>query len=227
MQIKKILTIFTVCFFSSFIYKNLNGQTEKFLDAFEIVQRSENAYKIVIKNSDLENFKSYFKIAKAIIIFPEINEGGLFFGAKGGNGVLLVRKNNSWSGPFFYTMGGVSFGIQFGLKSSKVILTVMTEKGLKSILRERVKFGVDVDAAVANQGVGYSAESTIRLADIYSFSDNSGLFIGGSFEGSYIQPRNDLNTAFHKKSFSTEDILNISVVHPEATSLVNVLKEKK
>ena len=227
MQIKKILTIFTVCFFSSFIYKNLNGQTEKFLDAFEIVQRSENAYKIVIKNSDLENFKSYCKIAKAIIIFPEINEGGLFVGAKGGNGVLLVRKNNSWSGPFFYTMGGVSFGIQFGLKSSKVILTVMTEKGLKSILRERVKFGVDVDAAVANQGVGYSAESTIRLADIYSFSDNSGLFIGGSFEGSYIQPRNDLNTAFHKKSFSTEDILNTSVVHPKATSLINVLKEKK
>ena len=227
MQIKKLLTIFTVCFFSSFIFKNLNGQTEKFLDAFEIVQRSENAYKIVTKNSDLENFKGYFKIAKAIIIFPEINEGGLFVGAKGGNGVLLVRKNNSWSGPFFYTMGGVSFGIQFGLKSSKVILTVMTEKGLKSILRERVKFGVDVDAAVANQGVGYSAESTIRLADIYSFSDNSGLFIGGSFEGSYIQPRNDLNTAFHKKSFSTEDILNTSVVHPKATSLINVLKEKK
>ena len=227
MQIKKLLTIFTVCFFSSFIFKNLNGQTEKFLDAFEIVQRSENAYKIVIKNSDLENFKRYFEIAKAIIIFPEINEGGLFVGAKGGNGVLLVRKNNSWSGPFFYTMGGVSFGIQFGLKSSKVILTVMTEKGLKSILRERVKFGVDVDAAVANQGVGYSAESTIRLADIYSFSDNSGLFIGGSFEGSYIQRRNDLNTAFHKQSFSTDDILNTSVVHPKATSLINVLKEKK
>ena len=80
-------------------------------------------------------------------------------------------------------MGGVSFGIQFGLKSSKVILTVMTEKGLKSILRERVKFGVDVDAAVANQGVGYSAESTIRLADIYSFSDNSGLFIGVRSKG--------------------------------------------
>ena len=90
-----------------------------------------------------------------------------------------------------------------------------------------MKFGVDVDAAVANQGVGYSAESTIRLADIYSFSDNSGLFIGGSFEGSYIQPRNDLNTAFHKKSFSTEDILNTSVVHPKAISLINVLKEKK
>ncbi len=227
MQIKKILTIFTVCFFSSLIFKDSNAQTEKFLDAFEIVQRSENTFKIVIKNSDLENFKGYFKIAKAIIIFPEINEGGLFVGAKGGNGLLLVRKNNSWSGPFFYTMGGVSFGIQFGLKSSKVILTVMTEKGLKSILKERVKFGVDVDAAVANQGVGYSAESTVRLADIYSFSDNSGLFIGGSFEGSYMQPRNDLNKAFHKKSFSSDDILNTSVVHPKATSLINVLKEKK
>ena len=83
MQIKKLLTIFTVCFFSSFIFKNLNGQTEKFLDAFEIVQRSKIAYKIVIKNSDPREFKSYFKIAKAIIIFPEINEGGLLLEQKG------------------------------------------------------------------------------------------------------------------------------------------------
>ena len=44
-----------------------------------------------------------------------------------------------------------------------------------------------------SDGIGYSAESTVRLADIYSFSDNKGLFLGTSIEGSYLQPRNDLN----------------------------------
>ena len=57
-------------------------------------------------------------------------------------------------------------------------MTIMTNRGLNSILKERVKLGVDVDTALINSGVGYSAESTLRLADIYSFSDNSGLFVG-------------------------------------------------
>ena len=58
----------------------------------------------------------------------------------------------------------------------------MTNRGLKSVLKERVKFGVDVDAVVVSDGIGYSAESTLRLADIYSFTDNAGLFIGSSVE---------------------------------------------
>ena len=65
-------------------------------------------------------------------------------------------------------------GLQIGVKKGRVVMTVMTNRGLKSVLKERVKFRVDVDAAVISEGVGYSAESTVRLADIYSFSDNSG-----------------------------------------------------
>ena len=55
-------------------------------------------------------------------------------------------------------------------------MTVMTNRGLKSILKERVKLGVDIDVSFNVKGIGYSAESTPRLADVYSFSDNSGLF---------------------------------------------------
>ena len=61
------------------------------------------------------------------------------------------------------------------MKSAQVAMTIMTNRGLNSILKERVKLGVDVDTALINSGVGYSAESTLRLADIYSFSDNSGM----------------------------------------------------
>ena len=129
----------------------------------------------------------------------------LIFGAKGGNGVLLIRRSeNDFSGPFFYSIGGLSFGLQIGIKSAQVAMTIMTNRGLNSILKERVKLGVDVDTAMINSGVGYSAESTIRLADIYSFSDNAGLFVGGSLEGTYLQPRNDLNNVIHGKEFSSQ-----------------------
>ena len=99
----------------------------------------------------------------------------------------------------------------------------MTNRGLNSILKERVKLGVDVDMAIIETGIGYSAESTLRLADIYTFSDNAGLFLGGSFEGSYLQPRNDLNNVLHGTEFSPDDILNKKKASKGISNLIKIL----
>ena len=189
-----------------------------------LINRSDKALKDLFKNKDLEMLPGYIKKSKAILIFPEIYEGSLLFGAKGGNGLLLIRKNGSWTGPFFYTIGGLSVGLQFGLKSGKVVMTVMSLRGLKSILGERVKFGVDIDAAVMNEGIGYSAESTLRLADIFSFSDNKGLFLGGSFEGTYLQPRNDLNFSLYNQQYTKEEILEETRFDKAALEIIQTLK---
>ena len=189
-----------------------------------LINRSDKALKDLFKNKDLEMLPGYINKSKAILIFPEIYEGSLLFGAKGGNGLLLIRKNGSWTGPFFYTIGGLSVGLQFGLKSGKVVMTVMSLRGLKSILGERVKFGVDIDAAVMNEGIGYSAESTLRLADIFSFSDNKGLFLGGSFEGTYLQPRNDLNFSLYNQEYTKEEILEETSFNKAALEVIQILK---
>ena len=189
-----------------------------------LINRSDKALKDLFKNKDLEMLPGYIKKSKAILIFPEIYEGSLLFGAKGGNGLLLIRKNGSWTGPFFYTIGGLSVGLQFGLKYGKVVMTVMSLRGLKSILGERVKFGVDIDAAVMNEGIGYSAESTLRLADIFSFSDNKGLFLGGSFEGTYLQPRNDLNFSLYNQEYTKEEILEETSFNKAALEVIQILK---
>ena len=103
-------------------------------------------------------------------------------------------------------------------------MTIMTNRGLKSILKERIKFGVDVDAVVVSDGMGYSAESTLRLADIYSFTDNSGLFLGSSIEGSYLQPRNDLNRKLYKKDLNSDDILNIKKPMNEINNILKIIE---
>jgi len=100
----------------------------------------------------------------------------------------------------------------------------MTNRGLKSILKERLKFGVDVDAVVVSDGIGYSAESTLRLADIYSFTDNKGLFLGSSIEGSYLQPRNDLNRMLYKKDLDSDEILKQEKPKNEINNIIKIIE---
>ena len=218
--IKIILTVFLFC-------NPINSQAndEKKITLTHLIQSAELTLKKLSKNSDLKNFKSYLDNCRAILVFPKVYEGGFFFGAKGGNGLLIIRKSkNKYTGPFFYSIGGLSVGLQFGAKSGKVVMMIMTNRGLKSVLKERVKFGVDVDAVVVSDGIGYSAESTLRLADIYSFTDNSGLFIGSSIEGSYLQPRNDLNRILYKNDLDSDEILNSEKPKKEIKNIIKIIE---
>ena len=196
---------------------------EKKLTVVNLIESSEDTLKILNQNSDIKNFQKFLSKSRAILIFPKVYEGGFIFGAKGGNGVLLIKKGGKFTGPFFYSLGGLSIGLQAGAKSGRVVMTVMTNRGLKSILKERVKLGVDVDAVVVTGGVGYWAESTPRLADIYSFSNNDGLFIGTSIEGSYLQPRNDLNKVIHKKKLSPDQIIRYQNFNKEVEDLTKII----
>jgi len=53
--------------------------------------------------------------AEGIIILPANVKVGLIFGARFGNGVMLVRNaDRSWSNPVFVSSGGGSWGFQAG-----------------------------------------------------------------------------------------------------------------
>src|SRR3546814_1574062 len=110
--------------------------------------------------------------AKAVMIFPSLLKGAFFIGGEGGSGVLLTRDpQGNWSNPAFYTMGTVSFGLQFGGQSSEAILVVMTDAGLNAIIEDQVKLGADLSAAAGPIGVGASAATTTAAgADIYTYS---------------------------------------------------------
>lgn len=210
--------------FSTLInFEILKADSKDNISVTELVQRSIYTFQNLKVNKDIKNFEAYFKNSKAILIFPELYEGSLIFGAKAGNGILMIRNESSWSGPFFYSLGGVSVGLQFGVKVGKVVFTIMTDRGLKSLLKEKIKIGVDLNAAIAHKGIGYSAESTLRLADIYSFSENKGLFLGGSFDGSFIQQRDDFNSVYHGKKFTIDEILSDKEINLKQNKLIEIL----
>ena len=84
--IKIFISIYLFC---HPIYSYSNNESKYTIS--HLIQSAELTLKRLNKNSDLKNFKDYLKNCRAILIFPEIYEGGFFFGAKGGNGLLLIR----------------------------------------------------------------------------------------------------------------------------------------
>ena len=51
------------------------------------------------------------------------------------------------------------------------------------------------------------------------------MFIGTSIEGSYLQPRNDLNKVIHKKELSPDEIIQHQDFNKEVDDLMDSLKK--
>ena len=175
-------------------------------DQDALVERARLTVQNFERNKDVgPSVKNLMKTAKAVVIFPAVLKGAFIIGAEGGSGVLLAKgSSGKWSYPAFYTMGGASFGLQIGGQSSEVMLLIMTNKGINSVINNKVKLGADISAAVGPVGVGAEASTTTNLrADILSFSVNAGAFIGASLAGAVIAPRQAWNTNYYNSANAT------------------------
>ncbi len=148
--------------------------------------------------------------AKAVIIFPTMVKAGFMFGGRYGKGFALARSKitGQWGPPaFLYTVGG-SFGLQFGAEAVDLILLVMTQKGLKGLLSEKLTLGGDI--AITAGPVGRHAEASVDVliqGEIYSYSRSKGIFGGVSIKGTIISSDADANLAYYGKSRTAKNIL--------------------
>jgi len=147
--------------------------------------------------------------AKAIIIVPNMLRAAFFFGGRGGDGVMLVRgADGKWSPPAFYTIGGISWGLQFGGESSELIVTVMTDKGLNAVMNREATLGADAGLAIGELGVGVNAATGMGMkSDMYAFARSQGLFVGISLEGSVIHPRQGMDQELYGDQATPQSIL--------------------
>ncbi len=179
-------------------------------DSRQLVEKSRMTFESFLGAGEMEAFRSLLKDAKGVFIAPQVLKGAFVVGASGGTGVFVAKdaQTGRWVGPAFYTIGGVSFGLQAGGQASEVILLAMTERGVTALLSSSVKLGADVGIAAGPVGMGAAASTANLSADIITFARSKGLFGGISLDGALIKVRNGLNTAYYKKKrISPTDIL--------------------
>lgn len=199
-----------------------NASEEDFL-----VDKARFTLENFLADPDMQWFRDHMKDSRGILIVPQFIKGAFFIGGSGGTGVLLIRdeKTNEWSYPAFFTLGGASFGLQFGGQASEVVLLVMTQKGVDSLMSTTLKLGADASVAVGPIGRGVEGSTAPNLsADLLSFSKAKGLFAGISLEGAVVASRDALNTNYYKEPTKLLDILvRRNVSNPQADPLRQVV----
>lgn len=160
--------------------------------------------------------------AEGLIILPGNVKVGLWFGARFGNGVMLVRdEDRSWSNPVFVSMGGGSFGAQFGGQVSDIVLVLTTRDSVEGITDGKLTLGADASAAAGPVGRTASASTSVAFdAEVYSYAKSQGLFLGVSLEGNGIFIAKKANRRFHGTDSAAEILASRSPAPPPAPALV-------
>jgi lipid-binding SYLF domain-containing protein len=176
----------------------------------ELVLKAQWTAEEMGKNQDFGQYvRKYLKNAKGVLIVPNMIKGAFIFGGEGGSGVLLVKgENGAWSYPAFYTLGGISWGLQIGGSSSQIMLLLMTDKGVNAIVEDKkLKLGADLGVAMGPVGGGAEAAVTLGSADVLAWSLSKGAYLGISLEGSIVEPREGLNGDYYGQEVTTKPVV--------------------
>ena len=160
--------------------------------------------------------------AEGLIILPANVKVGLMFGARFGNGVMLVRNTDrSWSNPVFVSSGGGSWGFQAGGQVSDIVLLLTTRNSVEGITDGKLTLGADASAAAGPVGRTAMAATSLNLdSEIYAYSKSQGLFAGVSLEGNAILIAKKPNKRFYGDSSASTILTSKEAPPAPAPTLV-------
>lgn len=192
---------------------------DKRQEAIDLVEDSAETISYFAQDSAFEAMWSLADDAKAVVIIPDRWRAAFVLGGAGGDAVMVARnKDGTWSQPTFFAVGGGSFGFQWGVEKSEVVLLVMTERGMEHLLSTSLKLGADVSVAAGPIGAGAKAQTS----DILSFSRSRGLYGGVSLEGAILKTRKNFNKAYYAADVSPAEIVyKGEVYNPVSAALQN------
>ena len=189
-----------------------------------LVDQARITFKSFMIDKNMAWFREHMNKAKGFLIIPDLLQGAWFIGGSGGRGVLVVKNKTTgdWSQPAFYTIGSLSFGIQFGGEKSEIIMMIFTQKGLDRLYSSSFKFGGDATIAVGPVGGGAKADI---MTDFVSFVRSKGAFAGISMEGAIVKVNQDWNQAYYGKSVRPLGIVEKNLVsNPGSAELRNTIQ---
>jgi lipid-binding SYLF domain-containing protein len=152
--------------------------------------------------------------AYGIAIVPDVTKAAFFFGGSRGNGVLVVRGDDGrFSDPIFINLTGGSFGFQWGVQSTDVVLVFTTKRSIDKIASGKLTLGADASVAAGPVGRQASAATDPTVSsEVYSYSRSRGLFLGVALSGAAITIDSGADARFYDRgTVDAAEIANGSI----------------
>jgi len=128
--------------------------------------------------------KELSKVAKGVLVFPDVIKGGLIVGGQYGKGAL--REDGKTVG--YYNTAAASYGLQAGVQKFGYAMFLMTDSALEYLKKSKGwEIGVGPSIVVVDAGIAKSLTTTTAKEDIYAFFfGQEGLMAGLGLQGSKI-----------------------------------------
>ncbi len=196
--------------------------------AEERISEAAQVLREMSEQGDVQSLVDMLEQAEGVAIFPSVIKAGLMLGGRYGEGLVMRydSKTRSWYGPNFVTIKGLSYGLQFGVQSTALVLIITNERGMDSFTGgDKITLGGDLSVAAGPLGRHAGASTDLDLeASIYSYSLSKGIFAGMSLEGAGITVDEGANREFWGKKLYPNEILNKKRADERLDSLVSELK---
>ena len=155
------------------------------------------------------------KNAKGIVII-NITGFAIGIGGSGGDGILMARTEDGWSGPVGITTDGGTMGIDVGGTDNDVVILLMNN-GAVSRWASGDHFGSSSAQAVMGPKGGAAVDATMKNRDFNVYIWNKGAKLGVNFGGFDVDINNEGNANYYDKPLvSAKDILNNIVPLPDS-----------
>ena len=144
--------------------------------------------------------------AYAVAVFPVFIKVGLFGGVKHGRGVLATRlASGDWSKPAFVRLTSGSFGLQFGVSMSQLLIVFKDPKAVDAISGGQFSVGADAGYAAGELGGSAGASTDNKLENqIVAMARSKGLFAGVALEGGVLRIEKDSNVEFYNDAIGLD-----------------------
>lgn len=206
---KRIVALFSFVLLASFIFYStrISAEENKWTN---LVEESGKVLSEIQKMPDQSIPADLLSKCRAIGIFPSTISAGFGIGGKYGQGIIMVRNENTgkWSSPAIFTLVGGSIGWQIGGQATDFVLLIMNRRSVDGILQGKFKLGADAAVAAGPVGRAGEASTDVQLkGGILSYSRSRGLFAGVKLEGAVLAQHWDGDKELYGKSLSAEEIL--------------------
>lgn len=170
--------------------------------------------------------------ARCVVVIPSVVKAAFIVGGSYGRGVMICRTGReftgTWGAPVMMALEAGSVGFQIGGQATDFVILIMNNRGVDSLLHNKVKLGADASVAAGPKGRdAQAAVDAAFRAEMLSYSRSRGAFAGVSLEGATLRPDNDANRRLYGKEVSAPEIVTESrVPAPEPARELDAVLDK-